>query len=124
MTTEEIAKRLVTYCLRADWTGAYDELYADNARSIEPYASAELQKEIIGLEDMRKIQKAEEIIEKIHGLEVSELLVAGNSIAFTMTMDCTMKRPSPGNSTGALCLQGQRWENCFRGVFYVSDGEY
>lgn len=57
MTTEEIAKRLVTYCLRADWTGAYDELYADNARSIEPYASAEFQKEIIGLEAMRAKSK-------------------------------------------------------------------
>ena len=92
MTTKEIAKRLVDYCRKADWKGAHTTLYAETARSIEPYSTPEFEKETHGLPAIRKKSEVfESIVEKIHSLEVSEPLVAGNSIAFVMEMDITMK---------------------------------
>ena len=92
MTTQEIAKRLVDYCRKADWEGAQTTLYSENARSIEPYATPEFEKEVHGLAAIRRKAKVfESIVEMMHSLEVSEPLIAGNSIAFVMEMDVTMK---------------------------------
>jgi hypothetical protein len=92
MTTQEIATRLVAYCRKGDWAGAHTTLYAENAKSIEPYSTPEFEKETVGLTAIRKKSNVfEGIVEKIHSLEVSESLIAGNSIAFVMTMDVTMK---------------------------------
>jgi hypothetical protein len=92
MTTKEIADKLVAYCRKADWAGAHKELYAKNARSIEPYSTPEFAKEVTGLEAIRdKGVKFDQLVEKLHSIEVSDPLIAGNSIAFTLTMDMTMK---------------------------------
>jgi hypothetical protein len=92
MTTQEIANRLVEYCRKADWESAHRELYARNARSIEPYATPEFQQTTEGLDAITEKGKMfDAMTEKIHGIEVSAPLVAGNSIAFTLTMDITMK---------------------------------
>ena len=92
METNEIANRLVSYCRKADWNGAHSELYADNARSIEPYETPDFEEETKGLKAIQaKAKKFENIVEKVHGIEVSEPLMAGNSIAFTLVMDLTMK---------------------------------
>jgi hypothetical protein len=92
MTTQEIANRLVDYCRKADWESAHRELYAQNARSIEPYETPEYEKITEGLDAIRKKGKMfDSMVEKVHSIEVSEPLVAGNSLAFTLTMDMTMK---------------------------------
>jgi hypothetical protein len=92
MTTEEIAKRLVGYCRKADWEGAHMELYATNAKSTEPYATPQFERVTEGLEAIRKKGKMfDSMVEKVHSIEVSQPLVAGNSIAFTLAMDMTMK---------------------------------
>ncbi|HEY9009020.1 SnoaL-like domain-containing protein [Ohtaekwangia sp.] len=92
MPTKEIAKRLTSYCRKADWGGAHRELYADNAVSIEPYETPEFAKETRGLNAIEeKGRKFESMVEQVHGIEVSEPLIAGNTIAFTMAMDITMK---------------------------------
>lgn len=92
METSDIAKKLVAYCAKANWEGAHNELYADHAISIEPYSTPEFEKETKGLNAIReKGRKFNSLVEKVHSIEVSDPLVAGNSIAFTMSMDMTMK---------------------------------
>lgn len=92
METNEVAKKLVDYCRKANWSGAHDELYAEDVVSIEPYPTPEFEKETKGLSGVRqKSRKFDGMIEKVHSIETSEPLVAGNSIAFTLSMDITMK---------------------------------
>lgn len=104
MTTEEIASRLVKYCRKADWESAHDELYAENASSTEPYETPDFEKEVHGLDAIReKGRKFTSLVEKMHAIEVSDPLIAGNTIAFTMTMDVTMKGKERMKSP-ELCL--------------------
>lgn len=92
MNTQEIANQLVSYCRKGDWASAYNNLYAKEIKSIEPYASPVFDKETIGLEAVViKAQKFDSMIEKLHSIEVSEPLVSGNHIAFTITMDADRK---------------------------------
>ena len=104
METKEIAKRLADYCRKADWDGAHTELYAENAKSVEPYASDGFEKETTGLKAIReKGKKFDSMVEQVHKIEVSEPLVAGNSIAFTLGMDITMKGKGRMNNP-ELCV--------------------
>lgn len=92
METKDIANKLVNYCRKGDWSGAHNELYADDAVSIEPFSTPDFEKETKGLKAIKeKGDKFTEMVEKMHNLEISEPLVAGNSIAFVMKMDATMK---------------------------------
>ena len=92
MTTKEIAEKLVAYCRKGDWEGAHKNLYAANAKSTEPYATPEFEKVTNGIEAIRvKGRKFDDMVEKMHSIEVSDPLVAGNSIAFVLEMDFTMK---------------------------------
>ena len=104
METKEIAKKLANYCRKADWDAAHRELYADNATSIEPYSTPEFDKVTNGLKAIaEKGHKFDAMVEKIHSIEVSEPLIAGNSIAFTLGMDLTMKDKGRMNSP-ELCV--------------------
>jgi DNA polymerase III delta prime subunit len=99
METKEIAKKLIAYCRKADWSGAHNVLYAANAISIEPYATPEFPKETKGLNAIdEKGKKFDAMVEKIHSIDASEPLVAGNSFAFTLNMDLTMKGQGRMNS--------------------------
>jgi ketosteroid isomerase-like protein len=92
MTTNEIANRLAELCRKGDYDTAQKELYAEDAVSIEPFATAHFEKETRGLAAIiEKGHKFEEMVDVMHSVEVSEPLVADNSIAFKMTMDVTMK---------------------------------
>jgi ketosteroid isomerase-like protein len=104
METKEIAEKLVAYCRKADWDGAHRELYADNAVSIEPYSTPDFDKETRGLDAIReKGRRFDNMVEKVHRIETSEPMVAGNSIAFRMGMDITMKGKGRMNSP-ELCV--------------------
>jgi ketosteroid isomerase-like protein len=92
MTTHEIAGRLVALCREARWETAQQELFADDAVSIEPMATPAFAKETRGLAAiLEKGRTFDALIETLHALTVSEPLVAGNSIACIMGMDVTMK---------------------------------
>jgi ketosteroid isomerase-like protein len=92
MTTKEIADRLVAYCRKAEWDGAHNELYALNARSIEPYETPEFPKVTEGLDKIiAKGRMFDAMVEQVHSIHVSAPLVAENSIAFLLEMDITMK---------------------------------
>ncbi len=92
MTTQQIANRLVELCRKGQYEAAQKELYADNAISIEPHASPAFDKETKGLKAiLEKGHKFTGMVEQMHGGSVSEPLIAGNTIAFALTMDVTMK---------------------------------
>lgn len=92
MKTTDIARRLVDYCRKGDWNGAHKELYSKDAVSIEPVATPAFEKETRGLDAIKaKGKKYDAMIEKVHKITVSEPLVAGDSIAFVLGLDVTMK---------------------------------
>ncbi|HTF20488.1 MAG TPA: SnoaL-like domain-containing protein [Chryseolinea sp.] len=92
METQEIAEKLVNYCKRADWTAAHDTLYAKDAISVEPFETPDYEKETKGMDAInKKGEKFNSSVEKYHQIDVSNPLVSGNSIAFTMTMDMSVK---------------------------------
>ena len=104
MKTTDIAKRLVDYCRKADWESAQKELYSKDAVSIEQEASPAFEKETRGLNAiLEKGKKYDTMVEKIHKVTVSEPLVAGDSFAFVLGLDVTMKG-QPRMDSPELCV--------------------
>ena len=104
MKTEEIAKRLVAHCREQKWEAAQKELFADDAVSIEPYATPAFEKETKGLPKIiEKGHKFDAMIETMHSLKVSDPVVATNAFACTMQMDVTMKGQGRMNMS-ELCV--------------------
>ncbi len=92
MTTHEIANRLADYCRRGDFETAQKELFSKDVVSIEPEASNGFEKEINGLDNViEKGQRFQSMMEETYGINISEPLVSGNSIAFILDMDAKMK---------------------------------
>lgn len=104
MNTSEIATRLVEYCRNGQYEEAQRELYANDAVSIEPYATPAFDKEVKGLDAiLEKGKKFQAMVEEMHNNTVSNPLVTGNSIAFILTMDATMKGKKR-ESMSELCV--------------------
>lgn len=93
MSTETVAKRLVAMCRHGQFEEAQHELYAKDAVSIEPEAMANGPLgNVKGLDAiLEKGKRFQASVEQMHGIEVSEPLVAGNWFTVTMTLDVTMK---------------------------------
>ncbi|RAJ83580.1 hypothetical protein CLV59_103548 [Chitinophaga dinghuensis] len=92
MKITEIASRLIELCLKGEFEAAQTELYADDAISVEPYATPAFEKETHGLQGIyEKGRKFDGMVEKYHSLECSAPLFAESSFAITMSMDVTMK---------------------------------
>jgi ketosteroid isomerase-like protein len=92
MTTQQVADRLVALCKNGEWEKAHKELYAEDAVSIEPYATPDFEKEVKGLAAIAKKGKDfDAMLEAKHGVTVSNPLVTDRCIAFTLDMDVTMK---------------------------------
>jgi len=90
--TQEIANRIAELCRKEQYETAQKELFADDAISIEPYSTPDFEKETRGLKGiLEKGKKFESMVEKSHSVKVSDPIVAGNSFAFTLRMDVTMK---------------------------------
>lgn len=92
MTTPEVAKRLVELCRKGDFETAQKELFAQDAVSIEPYATPAFEKETKGLDGiLEKGRKWEGMVEEMHAMEVSDPMVVDGAFACTMRLDVTMK---------------------------------
>ena len=111
MTTQEIANRLVEFCQKGDYEGAHRELYAEDAVSIEPYASEHFEKETKGLDAIiEKGKKWSAMVKEVHGGSVGEPILANNSFGVTMFMDITMQN-------------GERMSMTELAVYHVKDGK-
>lgn len=90
--TQEIAERLVALCREGNYETAHKELYADNAVSIEPFATPDFPQETKGLEAIiEKGRRFVAMVEEIFANEVSDPIVSGQSFACTMRFDGMMK---------------------------------
>jgi ketosteroid isomerase-like protein len=91
MTTQEVASRMYELLKENKWTEVQEELFSEDAESIEPPDSPGLQS-VKGKDAIKK--KGEDfsnMIEEVHGGYTGEPIVAGNYIAFAMGFDATMK---------------------------------
>ena len=93
MSTETVAKRLVSLCREGKFEQAQSELYAKEAISIEPQ---EMAKGPLGNAKglkaiLEKGHHFQESVEKIHKSEISEPVVADGWFSVAMHLDATMK---------------------------------
>lgn len=91
MTTQDVANRFNELAQTGQWNQILDELYADNATSIEPEHSQGL-RTVTGLAAIReKGKQFGEMVEEMHGGYSNEPQVGGNFFSMAMGMDVTMK---------------------------------
>ncbi|TMI81871.1 MAG: nuclear transport factor 2 family protein [Bacteroidetes bacterium] len=91
MTTKDVANRLHELFNGGKWEQAQEELFANDAESVEPPKSQGMQS-VKGLDAIKKKgQQFNDMVEEMHGGYCSEPIVAGNYVAFAMGMDCTYK---------------------------------
>ena len=91
MTTEEVANRINELAQTGDWNRIQDELFAENAVSIEPSNSPGM-KTVEGIDAIKeKGKQFGEMLEEMHGGYSRDPQVAGRHFAVAMGMDCTMK---------------------------------
>ena len=91
MTTQEVADRFNELAQTGQWDVIQNELYADDAVSIEPAHSPGLQT-AEGIEAIReKGKKFGEMVEEMHAGYSNAPTVGGAHFALAMGMDVTMK---------------------------------
>ena len=91
MTTKDVADRLSQLFKEYKWKEALEELFSQDAVSVEPAHSPGLQT-VQGLDNIKKKgDQFNETVEEMHGGWVGEPVVGGNYIAVAMGMDVTMK---------------------------------
>lgn len=91
MTIQEVADRFNELAQEGKFKQVQEELYADNAVSIEP-ANIPGLKSVEGLDAIRqKGEEFQESIEEMHGGYSKEPVIAGNHFSVAMGMDVTMK---------------------------------
>jgi ketosteroid isomerase-like protein len=93
MTTEQVAARLVELCRAGKYEEAQEELYADDAVSIEmPGLPEGALADAHGMEAIRAKGRAwQASIEEIHGGSVGEPIIAGDWFSVVMRIDATYK---------------------------------
>lgn len=90
-TTTEVAARFNELAKEGNWDKIQDELFADNAASVEPPTSPGLQS-VQGLPAIKeKGKQFNETVEEMHGGYSTDPVVAGNHFAVAMGLDATMK---------------------------------
>ena len=93
MNVEAIATRLVELCRQGKFEQAQGELYADDAVSIEPegltLGEVGNVKGMQAIYDKKRQFKAG--LEKVHGITMSDALIAGDWITAVLTIDATAK---------------------------------
>ncbi len=91
MTTQEVANRFNELAQSGQWDKIQEELYAENAVSIEPPHSMAI-KSAEGMAAIKeKGKRFQSMMEEMHGGYSKEPQVAGNYFSLAMGMDVTMK---------------------------------
>jgi len=91
MTTAEVAEKFNQLSKEGKWEKIQDELFAENAVSIEPPNSPGMQS-VEGLAAIKQKGKMfNEMVEEMHGGYSTDPVVAGNHFSVGMGMDVTMK---------------------------------
>ena len=121
MTVQEIANRLVELCNNGDYQTCYDELYAPDARSIEP-EGVPFEREVKGMEAFKiKGEKWKETLIEVHGGKVGDPIVAGNHFCCTSSLDATFKEGGRMNFE-ELCVYEVKDGKIVKEQFFYSMG--
>ena len=92
MNTDAVARRLVQLCRLGKFNEAQDELYAPDARSIEPEGMSGALGSVVGMNAIReKGKRFEESVAQMHGVTCSDALVADPFFSVVMGFDATYK---------------------------------
>jgi len=90
MMTSQIADRLVELCRKGQFEAAQTELFAQDAVSIEPDGSQmELADGLAAIQEKGRQFMAS--VEEMHGIVISEPVVAANFFTVSMALDTTFK---------------------------------
>ena len=101
----DIANSLVMFCEKGNWQGAYNELYDENAKSVEPYKTPIAEIETIGLKAIKdKANRFDALIEKVFSIKVSAPVVIDNYISFSLSMDAVMTGRDRGVILSEICV--------------------
>ena len=118
MTTKDVANRLHELFNEGKWSEAQEELFSENAESVEPPKAQGLQT-VKGLDAIRKKgEQFNQMVEEMHGGYVSEPVVAGNFIAFGMGMDVTYKGMGRQNMDEIAVYEVKDGKNIKEQFFY------
>jgi hypothetical protein len=91
MTIQEVATQLVDHCRKGEFETAQKELYASDATSTEPANSPGMQS-VTGLDQIvAKGHQFQGMLEAVHGITVSDAVIAGEYFSLSLHMDVTMK---------------------------------
>lgn len=91
MTTQDVANRFHELAQTGQWNEIQDELFSNDAVSVEP-ANSPGMKSAEGIEAIKeKGRQFGETMEEMHGGYSNEPIVAGNHFSVAMGMDVTMK---------------------------------
>jgi hypothetical protein len=123
VNTEAVAKRLVELCRQGKFEEAQNELYSNDAVSIEmeglPAGSIGNAK---GLDAIReKGRQFNAGIEAVHGGTVSDPIVTGNWFSIVLTMDATFKGRGRVNME-EICVYQVRDGKIVREQFFYDVG--
>jgi hypothetical protein len=100
-TIHEIANRLTELLREQNFVQAYEELFAEDAESIDPiYAAQPPLKGLVNLVDREKQFLSRS---KIHQIIVSEPIVSGSHFAVSLSMDFTPAGQDK-KQIGELCI--------------------
>lgn len=92
MRTQDIADRFVSLCRQGQFETAQRELFSAEVVSTEPYGTPTFPQETVGLPALlEKAKKFTALIAEVHGVSVSEPLVAGNAFVVAMKLEVTLK---------------------------------
>lgn len=92
MTTQEVADKFYELGESNQWDKIHDELYADDAESIEPPANTGFLQNAKGRAALKeKSAKFNSMIEEVYSGYSSKPIVAGNYFSVAMGMDVKMK---------------------------------
>ena len=102
MTTQKVAQTYVDLARKGEYMQALQELFATDAVSIEPKGTP-----TENVQGMDAIKKKNEhfatMVDEMHGVEVSDPIVADNFFSCTMKMDVTLKG-MPRHTMEEVCL--------------------
>ena len=91
MTTQVIANRLFELCSQGKYQEAQEELYSEDAISVEP-AHSQGFPSVKGLEAIiAKGAQFRDMIEEVHGVSATSPIVVGDNIAMGILIDATLK---------------------------------
>lgn len=92
LTTEQVAKRFYQLASAGNWHQIQDELFSQDARSIEPPGAEGFPEVVTGLDNIRqKGRMWAELVEEVHDGYCREPQTAGNYFTCAMGTDVTMK---------------------------------